>query len=156
MCGYQYPVMVLHILVGLSVQASKETSRKLKFNKLLSLTWYLWWIFIGTFSTWQGMKAELNYFSSLALNIFLRLHTILTFIAFSLSCIISAARWIFNITFPGITFTNKRWDFNCSSTFERVLSTCVFFTIHTYTQFLIRNLYSTLYLIMIKYITWLH
>ena len=52
------------------VQASKETARKLKFNKLLSLRWCLCWIFIGTFCAWQGMNAEPNYFSSLALNIF--------------------------------------------------------------------------------------
>ena len=40
-CGYQYPALVLplrDLCVGLSVQASKETARKLKF-KLLSLRW---------------------------------------------------------------------------------------------------------------------
>ena len=40
MCEYQYPVMVLprgNFCVGLGVQASKETGRKLKFDKLLSL-----------------------------------------------------------------------------------------------------------------------
>ena len=58
------------LCVGLGVQASEETARKLKFNKLLSLRWCLCWIFIGTFFAWQGMKAEPNYFSSLALNIF--------------------------------------------------------------------------------------
>ena len=61
--------------VGLGVQASKETTRKLKFNKLLSVRRCLCWIFIGTFCTWQGMKAESNYFSSLALTFFKVLHS---------------------------------------------------------------------------------
>ena len=69
--------------VGLGVQASKETARKLKFNKLLSLRWCLCWIFIGTFSVWQGMKALPNYFSALALNILKVLHST----AFSFPCI---------------------------------------------------------------------
>ena len=56
--------------VGLGVQASKETARKLKFYNLLSFQWYLCWIFIGTFCAWQGMKSKPIYFSSLALNIF--------------------------------------------------------------------------------------
>ena len=53
-CGYQFPVMVLppspppplpgDYCVGLGVQASKETARKLEFNKLLSLSLlHLYW-----------------------------------------------------------------------------------------------------------------
>ena len=54
--------------VDLGVQDSKETARKLKFNKLLSLSLLdLYWNFL--------LKAEPNYFSSLALNIFKVLHS---------------------------------------------------------------------------------
>ena len=90
-CGYQYPVMVLPPLefcIGLAVQASKETARKLKFNKLLSLRWCLCWIFIGTFCAWQGMKAEPNYFSSFALNIFFQVLHSTDINSFSVPCIL--------------------------------------------------------------------
>ena len=38
--------------VGQSVEASKETAKKLKFDKLLSLRWCFLWIFIATFRAW--------------------------------------------------------------------------------------------------------
>ena len=62
------PPPLRYFCVGLGVQASKETARKLKFNKLLSLSLLdLYWdLVLGKGS----LKAEPNYFSSLALNIF--------------------------------------------------------------------------------------
>ena len=140
--------------VGLGVQLSKKTARKFKSNKLLSLRWCLWWIFIGIVCTWQGMKAEPNYFSSLALNIFKVPHST-DIIVFFFPCIISTARWIFKHYFLLVSlFHNKRWDFQhyCSITFGRVLSTSVF-SHYTYIHVRnssIRNLYSTLYLITIE------
>ena len=93
--------------VGLGVQVSKETARKLKFNKLL----------------------ESNYFSSLALNIFAQYYSHLSFF-FSLyyhEINFNSKVNFYPLLFLVSLFHNKRWDFqqNCSITFERVMSTCV-------------------------------
>ena len=132
----------LRRFVGLGVQASKETARKLKFSKLLSLRWCLWWIFIATFCAWWGMKAELNYFSSLALNIFLRFHAVLTFIAFSFSCITSTARWVFKHYFLMVSLShNKRWDLQLFLYFwESAEYLCFFFITHIYTNIFYKKL----------------
>ena len=56
--------------VGLGVQASKETARKLKFNKLLSLSLKVGSLLGPSVLGKGSLKAEPNYFSSVALNIF--------------------------------------------------------------------------------------
>ena len=97
--------------------------------------------------TFSGVKLSVRSFV-----LFLRFHPVLTFIAFSFSCIISAAWGIFkHYSFLVSLSHNKRWDFQLLQlTFERVLSTCAFISLYIYTHtFFIRNLYPTLYLIII-------
>ena len=86
------------------------------------------------------------------MNSFVRFHKVLTFMAFSFLALFQQQNEFLNITFSWYHFPIiKDGIFNCSNTFERVLSTCVFGFHYTYTRtFFIRNLYLTLYLITLE------
>ena len=60
----------LKLSVGLGVQASKETAKTLRFSKLYPLGDVFDGFFYCNLLCLVRDKAELNYFSSLALNIF--------------------------------------------------------------------------------------
>ena len=81
------------------------------------------------------MKGELNHFSSLALNIFKVSHSTDIY-SISFLVLFQQQGEFLNITFSWYHFPiTKDGIFNCSNTFERVLSTCVFFHytyIHTH------------------------
>ena len=115
--------------VGLGVQASKETARKRNLISYYPSGGVFVGPLLGPSVLRQGMKAEPNYFSSLALNI-------TDIYSFFLSLYYYEINFNRKVNFETLFFPGKRWDFQhyCSITFERVMSTHVFY-IHIRTHF---------------------
>ena len=82
-----------------------------------------------------SLKAEPNYFSSLALNIFAQYwHLSFFFSLYYHEINFNSKVNFYTLLFLVSLFHNKRWDFqqNCSITSERVMSTCVFVVTYIY------------------------